>query len=172
MPSLPPPPSLGARSALLTPSAPRPVVEAFLDALAAPDLERAAELLADDVVYTNVGLPSVVGRDKVVNVLRPLAGPSASFEVYVHAISATGSVVLTERTDVLAYRRFRAQFWVTGRFDVVDGLITLWRDSFDFLDLLRGSARGLAAMVAPSLAPAAPLAANAVPGRHAGRVRR
>lgn len=160
------------RSPLLIPSDPRLVVEAFLDALAAPDLERVAELLADDVVYTNVGLPSVVGRGNVIRTLGMLERSSASLEVYVHAISATGPTVLTERTDVLALWRFRAQFWVSGRFDVVDGLITLWRDSFDYVDVLRGSLRGLAALVLPSVAPAAPCGPDAVPGRHSGRAPR
>lgn len=166
------PPHLSAvtdRSPLLTPTQPRLVVEEFLDAVAAPDLDRAAELLADDVVYTNVGLPSVVGRANVIRALGLMERVRASFEVYLHAMSATGPTVLTERTDVLAIGRLRTQFWVTGRFDVEDGLITLWRDSFDYVDVMRGSLRGLAAVALPWLAPAAPLAANAVPGRHSGR---
>jgi limonene-1,2-epoxide hydrolase len=165
-------PTAGTRSALTTPTDPRAVVEAFLDALAVPELERAAELLAEDVVYTNVGLPSIVGRDNVLRTLARLDRPSASFEVYVHAISADGPTVLTERTDVLGLRRFRAQFWVTGRFDVVDGMITLWRDSFDYFDILRSAVRGVAAMAVPGLTPAPPTGPNALPGRRSGRVRR
>ena len=90
--------------------------------------------------------------------------PSASFEVYLHAISATGTTVLTERTDVISLGRFRSQFWVTGRFDVVDGLITLWRDSFDYLDLARAAVRGLAGVALPSLRPVAPAETDS-PGR-------
>lgn len=153
------------------PSDPRLVVEEFLDALADTDLDRAAELLAEDVVYCNVGLPAVVGRDNVVRTLGWLDRAAASLEVYVHAISANGPTVLTERTDVFALWRFRAQFWVSGRFDVVDGMITLWRDAFDFVDVMRGSVRGLAAIALPWLAPAAPLSADAVPGRHSGFAR-
>ena len=153
-----------SRNPLTTPTAPRDVVEAFLDALADSDLERAGELIAEDIDYVNVGLPTIRGRDRVLRALAVMDRPSASFEVYVHAISASGPTVLTERTDVLSFRRFRSQFWVAGRFDVVDGRITLWRDSFDYLDLLRGSVRGLAALVVPSLRPSAPLGGDA-PGR-------
>lgn len=154
------------RSDLTIPFQPQHVVEAYLDALAASDLDRAGELLADDVEYVNVGLPAIVGRDRVLRAMRVMDRPSASFEVYMHAISANGPTVLTERTDVLSWGRFRAQFWVTGRFDVHDGRITLWRDSFDFLDILRGSLRGLVAIVMPSLRPAPPAGPDAAPGRH------
>lgn len=146
------------------PADPQAVAEAFMEALAAPDLDRALSYLADDVEYTNVGLPTIRGRDRVARALRGLDRPGASFEVYLHSISADGPVVLTERTDVIVLGRFRAQFWVWGRFDVHDGRITLWRDSFDFLDMTRASVRGLLGMALPSLRPTAPGPGDA-PGR-------
>jgi limonene-1,2-epoxide hydrolase len=91
--------------------------------------------------------------------------PGSGFEVYLHSISADGPVVLTERTDVLVVGSARIQFWVWGRFDVHDGKITLWRDSFDFVDVLRGTVRGLAAMVLPSLQPSPPSGDGSAPGR-------
>jgi limonene-1,2-epoxide hydrolase len=93
-----------------------------------------------------------------------LERPDTGFEVYLHSISADGDVVLTERTDVITLGRFRAQFWVWGRFDVRDGAITLWRDSFDFLDVAKGIVRGLLGIVMPSLRPAPP-ALDDPPGR-------
>lgn len=145
-------------------TAPREVVEAFLAALADGELARAGDFLAEDVEYVNVGLPAIHGRRRVLRTLSVMERPSASFEVYLHAISADGPVVLTERTDVLCFGRFRSQFWVTGRFDVRDGRITLWRDAFEYLDLLRAAARGLAGVVVPSLRPSAPATTDA-PGR-------
>jgi limonene-1,2-epoxide hydrolase len=58
-----------------------------------------------------------------------------------------------------------AQFWVWGRFEVHDGRITLWRDSFDFLDIARGTLRGVVSMLVPSLAAKAPASAEDPPGR-------
>ena len=144
---------------------PQAVVEAFLHALAVSDVEAATALVADDIRYVNVGLPAVIGRTRVAKVLGGLAKPGASFEVYLHAISADGPVVLTERTDVLVFGSLRAQFWVWGRFDVHDGKITLWRDSFDYLDLVRGFLRGLAGMVVPALNPRPPRDTHDAPGR-------
>jgi limonene-1,2-epoxide hydrolase len=145
-------------------SDPQAVAEGFLAALAASDLDAAMAYLADDIVYTNVGFPTMRGRDRVASALGMLARPAASFEVYLHSISADGPVVLTERTDVIVWGAFRAQFWVWGRFDVHDGRITLWRDSFDFLDVARSIVRGLVGIVMPAFRPAPPGTQDA-PGR-------
>ena len=69
----------------------------------------------------------------------------------VDAIAADGAAVLTERSDALIFGPLRLQFWVCGVFEVHDGRITLWRDYFDFFDMLKATARGLVALVIPSL---------------------
>ena len=144
---------------------PQAVVEAFLAALAAGDVATAASLVDDDIEYVNVSLPAVRGRAEFAKVLRLLDGSGAGFEVYLHAISADGPVVLTERTDVLLVRGARIQFWVWGRFDVHDGRITLWRDSFDFVDIARGAVRGLLGLVLPGPRPSPPAGPGVAPGR-------
>ena len=149
-----------------SPSTPRQVVETFLAALAAEDFTTAGTLLAEDVVYANVGLPTIRGRRRTVGVLKPLARPGLGFEVYLHSIAADGATVLTERTDVLLFGPVRLQFWVHGRFDVQDGRITLWRDAFDFVDITRSLVRGLVGAVLPALRPTAPQSAAVPPGRH------
>jgi limonene-1,2-epoxide hydrolase len=132
-------------------SPPMLLVERFLDLLCVKDVEGAAELLAVDVEYANVGLPTVHGRKRVRWVLRAALGlAGAGFEVYVHTISANGSSVLTERTDVLKFHRLRLQFWVCGRFDVHDGQIVLWRDYFDQMNIAAATVRGLLGTVFPA----------------------
>jgi limonene-1,2-epoxide hydrolase len=154
------------RDAAVRPDEPPAVVEAFLAALAAADFQRAADLLAEDVTYINVGMPTVRGRRRTIAVLRPLGRPGLSFEVYLHGIAANGATVLTDRTDVLVFGPLRMQFWVAGRFDVHDGKITYWRDSFDYLDLLRAFVRGLLGAAIPRLRPPAPESPATQPGRH------
>ncbi len=144
---------------------PRAVVEAFLAALAAEDFATADALLADDLRYENVGLPTIRGRKRTMRVLETLGRRGLGFEVYLHAVAADGPTVLTERTDVLLLGRVRIQFWVSGRFDVHDGRITLWRDAFDYLDTTRALLRGLVGAVLPALRPTPPATA-AAPGRH------
>jgi limonene-1,2-epoxide hydrolase len=131
-------------------SQPMILVERFLDLLSAKDIEGAAECLAVDVEYANVGLPTVHGRKRVRSVLRALGRAGVGFEVYMHTISANGSSVLTERTDVLTFRRLRLQFWVCGRFDVHDGQIVLWRDYFDQMNIATATVRGLLGAVVPA----------------------
>ncbi|WP_426571498.1 limonene-1,2-epoxide hydrolase family protein [Aquihabitans sp. McL0605] len=154
-----------ADAAAAAPTDPQAVVEAFLAALADTDLAAALALVDDHLVYTNVGLPTVHGKAQLAKVFAAMERPEAGFEVYLHAITAEGAIVLTERTDVILFGRLRAQFWVCGRFDVHDGKITLWRDAFDFVDILRGTVRGLAGIVLPSLRPKAPTDLRAAPGR-------
>jgi limonene-1,2-epoxide hydrolase len=55
---------------------------------------------------------------------------------------------------------------VTGRFDVADGRITLWRDYFDYQDTFRAFLRGLVGVVLPAVRPAAPGSPAVAPGRH------
>jgi len=125
-------------------------VEVFLNALADEDFDTASAALADDLVYQNVGLPTIYGRDRAMKLFRRMQG-RARFEVKIHRIAADGAAVLTERTDALIFGPLRLQFWVCGVFEVHDGRISLWRDYFDFYDMLKATVRGLAALALPSL---------------------
>jgi limonene-1,2-epoxide hydrolase len=125
-------------------------VEGFLHALQDDDLEAAEAALDDNLVYENVGLPTIHGRARTMRLFRLMEGRGA-FEVKIHRIAADGAAVLTERTDALIFGPLRLQFWVCGVFEVQNGRITLWRDYFDFFDMFKATARGLAAVVVPSL---------------------
>jgi limonene-1,2-epoxide hydrolase len=131
---------------------PAEVVKSFLLALQDDELDRALELLDENVTWINVTLPTIRGRRSVERLFRfaneKLPG---GFRVYFHAIAAEGNTVLTDRTDELIMGRVRQRVWVCGRFEVTDGKITMWRDSFDWVDVLVGLIRGLAGAVVPAL---------------------
>ncbi|MEE6166150.1 MULTISPECIES: limonene-1,2-epoxide hydrolase family protein [unclassified Mycolicibacterium] len=129
---------------------PAGTVEIFLNALQDQDFETAENALAQNLVYQNVGLPTIYGRNRTVKLFRSMQG-RVGFEVKIHRIAADGASVLTERTDALIIGPLRLQFWVCGVFEVHDGRITLWRDYFDFLDMTKATVRGLVGMVIPSL---------------------
>jgi limonene-1,2-epoxide hydrolase len=126
-------------------------VEVFLNALQDVDYETADACLDDDLVYENVGLPTIHGRSRAMKLFRRMDGRKTAFEVKIHRIAADGAAVLTERSDALIIGPLRLQFWVCGVFEVHNGRITLWRDYFDFFDMFKATARGLAALVLPSL---------------------
>lgn len=133
-------------------------VERFLRLLTEKRIEPATDLLSGNVEYSNVSLPTIWGRERVRRALHLTLGRhGVGFEVYTHAISATGNSVLTERTDVLKLgRRLRIQFWVCGRFDVEAGEIVLWRDRFDWLNSTLALLRGLAGVFVPAIRPKPP----------------
>ncbi|ORA27721.1 limonene-1,2-epoxide hydrolase family protein [Mycobacterium aquaticum] len=131
-------------------NSPAGTVEIFLNALQDQDFETAENALAQNLVYQNVGLPTIYGRNRTVKLFRSMQG-RVGFEVKIHRIAADGASVLTERTDALIIGPLRLQFWVCGVFEVHDGRITLWRDYFDFLDMTKATIRGLVGIVIPSL---------------------
>ncbi|MCB1292077.1 limonene-1,2-epoxide hydrolase family protein [Mycolicibacterium sp.] len=127
-------------------------VEVFLSALQNQDLDGAGAVLDDNLVYQNVGFPTIRGRSRAIKLFRSMEG-RARFEVKIHHIAVNGPAVLTERTDVLAIGPVRLQFWVCGVFEVHDGRITLWRDYFDMWDMTKALVRGLAGAVIPAMRP-------------------
>jgi limonene-1,2-epoxide hydrolase len=138
---------------------PEHIVERFLQLLSLGEVDDAVDVLDADVVYTNVSLPTVRGRERVRRLARATLGrPSAGFEVYLHGISSRGGTVLTERTDVLTYGPVRIQFWVCGRFDVEGDRIVVWRDYFDWLAFGLATARGLLGVLLPWLRSKPPVA--------------
>jgi len=126
------------------PTDPTEVVRAFLTALEALDLPAAMALCHPDVVYQNVPLKPARGRAQVETTLRQMLRFASAFRVDYINVAADGPVVLTERTDVITTGPVAAGFWVCGTFEVHDGLITVWRDRFDFADLTWAFARGAA----------------------------
>jgi limonene-1,2-epoxide hydrolase len=132
-------------------SAPMAVVEQFMDHLrTVTDNDAAVALLALDVTYENSWMPSVRGRERVRKLFQALLRIGTHVEMHVHAISADGPTVLTERTDVLQWGRLRVQFWICGRFDVRDGQIVVWREYYDPLAILTAALRGLLGTVVPA----------------------
>jgi limonene-1,2-epoxide hydrolase len=128
------------------------VVVDFLEALAAADIERAMGLLSEDAVWINVSLPAVRGRRQIERLVRLGSERlGARFRVHFHTVATHGAVVLTERTDAIAVGRVEQRFWVYGRFELRDGRIAVWRDSFDWLDYAVSLLRGAAGAIAPRL---------------------
>jgi limonene-1,2-epoxide hydrolase len=127
------------------------IVEKFLNSLRDKDLDTADSLLADDLVYQNVGFPTIHGRRRTMKLFSGMQRPSMGFDVKIHRSAADGDTVLNERTDVLVFGPLRLVFWVCGVFEVRDGRIALWRDYFDNVDFAKALVRGTAAIAVPSL---------------------
>lgn len=140
------------------PETPETIVSRFLLALERQDHDTVAALLAPEVRYTNVSLPTIAGGERVAKLLRTALRPGIAFEVQTHHIAASGDTVLTERTDVLKIGPLHLRFWVCGTFRVEHGRITLWRDYFDWLDMGKAALRGVLGIALPKLRPTLPVA--------------
>jgi len=133
------------------------VVKDFLELLAAREPDAACDLLDEDIVYMNVSLPTIRGRERTRRIMKSAFGrKGAAFEVYFHHVGVDGITVLTERTDVLIMGPVRIQIWVWGHFDVVGGRIVLWKDYFDWSNVIVATVRGLVGAVIPALRPKPP----------------
>ena len=126
------------------------VVTGFLRSIEDGAVDAAMELLTDDAVWINVSLPTVRGRPRIDRLIRGV-DRRGDFRVSLHNVAVDGNVVLTERTDAFAVGRFEPRFWVYGRFELREGRIAVWRDSFDWLDMAIGLVRAAAGVLAPSL---------------------
>jgi limonene-1,2-epoxide hydrolase len=85
---------------------PEEIVTDFLNAMEEGDVEAAIALVADEIVYTNVSLPTIRGKDRFGRAARSYYRNHLGFEVVVHRIAGKGSSVLTERTDAITLGHF------------------------------------------------------------------
>lgn len=129
------------------------VVENLLYALRDKNLDALDAVLADDLIYQNVGLPTIRGRARARKLFAGMQRPSMGFDVKFHRSAVEGNTVLNERTDVISLGPVRIQFWVCGVFEVHDGKVTLWRDYFDFYNMAKGLIRGVIGAVLPAARP-------------------
>lgn len=109
-------------------------VAAFTDAVTKCDLDRAMALCHEDFVFENVPLnPSVLaGRDNVRQLLERIYSDCAYAHYEILSQAEVGDTLLTERIDHHVWDDgAEAHIRVMGRFDMVDGRLTLWRDYYD-----------------------------------------
>jgi limonene-1,2-epoxide hydrolase len=113
-------------------------VDRFIAAIEEMDLDKACNLLAEDVSYENVPMAPIVGRAATHAVLEGIMAKSTRVEWVVTRQLAVGNVVVNERIDRFEIGSGWLELPVAGVFEVNDhGLITLWRDYFDLDSYVR-----------------------------------
>ncbi len=111
------------------------IVRRFCELVSTRDVEHLRPLLADDVVYHNVGLPKTVGIDAVLADLTNQWGMfGGSYEFSIVHLAVVDDTVLTERIDRLGPEGGPiAAVPVMGAFELRDDKIAAWRDYFDLM---------------------------------------
>ncbi|MBB3393104.1 limonene-1,2-epoxide hydrolase [Rhizobium sp. BK275] len=96
-------------------------------------IKEALAMLAEDVLYDNVPLPDIVGRENVRKFHADFGiGTAFKIDWQVTEIAASGNVVLNERIDIFTHESgSQITLPVMGTLTVKNGRITVWRDYFD-----------------------------------------
>lgn len=103
------------------------------------DIDAIVAALAPDVVYQNLPLPALHGRESVRDFIAPNLSRVTRMNWVVHTLAVTtdGNRVLTERTDSFHFGEKAVHVPVMGVFEFRDGLIAAWRDYADIGDFVR-----------------------------------
>jgi limonene-1,2-epoxide hydrolase len=120
---------------------PDETVTEFIRRMERKDVEGAFELCADDLVYENVPMPpAFTDKAAAQTFLAGFLGGTEEVAWPVHRQTATGPVVMNERTDRFRFGDTWIEVQVVGVWEVHHGLITLWRDYFDSAEMNAGLA--------------------------------
>ena len=108
------------------------VVNAFVTAIEAEDIEAALALVTDDVSYENMPIDPIVGKDAMGAVLAGFLASAVEVDWQVLRQHEIGELVVNERLDRFRIGDGWLELPVAGFFEVTaDGLISRWRDYFD-----------------------------------------
>jgi limonene-1,2-epoxide hydrolase len=108
------------------------LIQDFVAAWGALDIDRIMEFFSDDAVYINIPMdPPNEGKAAIRTFIESFAGNCSSIEFTVHNQVAAGNLVMNERTDKLAMGGNTIELPVMGVFEIRDGKINSWRDYFD-----------------------------------------
>jgi len=108
------------------------IVQGFIEACNANDIDRILGFFDPECVYHNMPLAPVKGTDAIRAVLEGFLGMSKQVDWVVHGIAETSDgTVFTERTDRFLMGDKWVELPVMGAFEVRDSKLTAWRDYFD-----------------------------------------
>jgi limonene-1,2-epoxide hydrolase len=112
-------------------ASPTEVVRAFCRLVGERDEAGVRDLLDENAVYHNVGMPPTIGREAAVAAMVAQFTMFDPLEFRILNVAADGENVLTERVDVVTANGISAPVPVMGTFVVRSGKIVAWRDYFD-----------------------------------------
>lgn len=107
------------------------IVEDFIAAFNASDVEKIMGFFGEDAVYHNMPMEPATGEEAIRKVIDMFVGPAEKVDWEVLNIAQTGSTVLTERMDRFVIGGKTVELPIMGAFDIEGGRIAAWRDYFD-----------------------------------------
>lgn len=107
------------------------LVEDFVAAFNAKDVDKIMSFWGPDPVYHNMPGPPVEGTEAVRKMIESFVTPATKMDWEILHIAESGDTVLAERVDRFVLGGKEVVLPCNGAFDIVDGKIAIWRDYFD-----------------------------------------
>jgi limonene-1,2-epoxide hydrolase len=108
------------------------VIRRFIAAWSRIDIDELVGFLSEDVIYHNMPIAPVQGRDTVRQFLAGFAGDWAETQWDLLNLAVAGNVVFTERVDRTVTKGGKEIVLpCCGVFELEGGKIKVWRDYFD-----------------------------------------
>ncbi len=124
-----------------TPNTPEAIVRAFCANVSERDIASIGPLLADDIVFMNVGLEIYRGKQAVLDHFHGANGVwdmfPDTFDFRIRNLGVTDNRVYTERVDVVGVNGRDAYLPLLGIFEIENGKIKHWRDYADMIMVRR-----------------------------------
>ncbi len=110
------------------------IVEDFIGCWNSGDMDGVYAAMADDIIWDNIPMGPVQGIEGCKGLMANFP-PMEGVEFETHHISASGNIVMTERTDKFLIGGRWRPIRLMGIFEVnADGKIQHWRDYFDMAE--------------------------------------
>lgn len=113
------------------------IVKDFIAAWNENDIDKACDMMAEDIFYHNIPMAPVNGREAARAMLKGM-GEMEAVNWELLAIAENGDAVLTERIDGFTFKGGKKiALPLMGIFRIRNGQIAEWKDYFDLGDFQR-----------------------------------
>ena len=111
---------------------PEEIVNAFIAAVEAKDIDTAVSMVSETISYENVPTTPISGRSNVAAALTQFLAPISHVDWQILSQWSIGRMVINERLDRFQFAEGWLELPVAGFFEIDDNdQIVLWRDYFD-----------------------------------------
>ena len=107
------------------------VVRDFCSAWLRRDLDEILSYITDDMVYHNIPVPVIEGRENVALVFKTFLEMMTHIDLEIVSLMVDGDKVFTERIDRMTSNTGHTDLPVGGYFEVRDGKIAVMHEYFD-----------------------------------------
>ena len=115
------------------------IINEFISAWNAMDIEAIMLFFSDDAVYTNIPMgPPNRGKQEIRDFIKGFIATATQINFIIHnQVEGPNGIIMNERSDTFILNGQSVNLPVMGVFEIKEGKIKAWRDYFD-MKLLQG----------------------------------